>query len=125
MDLRSFDVLIKMLHELIKIWIWRGVDIQMRDFFCFQLSIANHTIPIAGYKPIQGIADHAKVVEFVENMFWLFGIGDGGIEIMDVVALAVDLESDSTSLVSNFIEVAVIFNPENQFFNRSAGAFGR
>ena len=43
---------------------------------------------------------------------------------MNVKLLTADLEADGASAGSKFVEIAVIFDPENQLLNGSAGAFG-
>ena len=75
-DLRCFSVFIQMLYELIEVWIWWCVDVQLGNLFRLKCSVAKHAIPIARHKPIQRIADHAEFVQFVEKMLWLFGVGD-------------------------------------------------
>ena len=50
-------------------------------------------------------------------------IGDGGIEVMDVAALTVYLKPDCPSLISDFVEIAVILESKNQLLDRGAGTF--
>jgi len=106
-----------MFYKLIQVWICGGIDGQVSDCLWFQFSVTKHAIAIAGHQPLQRIADDAKVVQLAEDVLWLLAVGDCWIEVMDIAALAVDLESDGSSLVANFVEVAVILDPENQLFD--------
>ena len=89
----------------------------MSDSLGFQFSVTNHAIAIAGHQSLQRVADDAKVVQFAEDVLWLLAVGDCWIEVVDIAAFAVDLESDGSSLVADFVEVAVIFDPENQLLH--------
>ena len=48
-------------------------------------------------------------------------VGDGGIEVMDVAALTVYLKPDCPTLISDFVEIAVVFESKNQLLDRGAG----
>ena len=48
-------------------------------------------------------------------------VGDGGIEVMDVAALTVYLKPDCPTLISDFVEIAVVFESKNKLLDRGAG----
>ena len=56
-------------------------------------------------------------MELVQDLVRLVCVGNSGIEVVDVEALAVDLELNSTSSVSKLVEIAIIFDSEDQFFD--------
>ena len=91
-------------------------------FLIFLLSILHSAQLDSDGKPIdQRIADHAKAMKVGQDVVRLVVVGNGGIEVMDVAALTVYLKPDCPSLISDFVEIAVILEPKNKFFDRGAG----
>ena len=89
----------------------------MLNFFWFECAVTEHAIAIARHEPFQGVAYNAKCLKSVEDVVGLIGERDGGIEVVNVESATIDLESDGIPPVSHLVEIAVVFDPENQFFD--------